>query len=448
LLIPIIKALKTNAVTRFFSLFLVITLSCFAALSLVFSETREADLGIFTAKGSVNRIYRSEPFSFYLEGYEIFLPQGSMIVPLPLNDAFTGLAFLGEGAAVHRGKNISEKITGGYLVVDTKTYLQLKGDTLFLPVEDRLLASKLAVTFQQLIQNPAIHSLGFERIFLPPAGSSHLYLENDGVPLVQPVIAGSYNFLLSRLILYFSLVIAIVLLVAQLLTLDLKPSYNLSNFLRTPPVVSEKILSMAVLIILFLAHRIWPVARAGNPFRSETNPAFFFLYLGLLLIINLLIYKGKIPPQFAGLQWRQFPRDAGLALVISLIITVFSTLQIPSVLFGSGNIKQLFWQFIYFFSWAAVFELVWRGFLQTTLERIWGRKTGLLISTLLFTGIFFISAYGNIPEQSRNILLLCELLFFVPGTALILGYIYQLTRSILGSTLTLTMLFFLPRLLS
>ncbi len=438
------KIFKANAITRFFSLFIAIVLLCFAAFSLVFSEKREACLGIIAPNVGYNQVYQSEPFSFSLEGYEVSLPQGSMISPIPLNDTFTGFIFLGEGEAVHRDSR--EKITGGYLVVDAETYLHLKGDTLFLPQEDQHLKRRFAVTARQLFHNPSIHSLGFERIFLPPVGSSYLYLEYNGAPLVQPAFSEVYGGLLPRLMLYFSLVIAIIFLVTQLLTLDLKPSYSLAAFLKTPPVLAEKFLGLAVFVLLFLMHKFWP--ELSNPFRSEISTSFLILYLALFLLVQGLAYKGKIPPQYSGFQWRQFPRDTALALVISLVITVFSTLKIPSDLFGSVNTRQLLVQFIHFFSWAAAFELVWRNFLQTILERLWGKRAGLLINTLLFTGIFFVSTYGNIPEQNRNILLLCELLFFVPGTALILGYTYQKTRSILGNTLILTLLLFLPRLLN
>lgn len=440
------KILKANAITRFFSLFIAIVLLCFAAFFLVFSEGKEACLGTIAPNAEYNQVYQSEPFSFSLEDYEVFLPQGGIISTIPLSDTFTGLLFLGEGEAVHRES--CEKISGGYLVVDAETYLRLKGDTLFLPLEDRHLKRKFAATARQLFHNPAIHSLGFERIFLPPAGRSHLYLEYNGAPLVHPAFSNVYSGLLPRLMLYFSLVIAIILLIARVLTLDLKPSYSLAAFLKTPPVLAEKYLCLSVFILLFLMHRFWPASQPSNPFRGEISTTFLVFYLALFLLVQGLAYRGKIPPQYSGFQWRHFPRDTALALVISLAITVLSTLQIPSDLSGSINTRQLLLQFIYFFSWAAVFELAWRNFLQTIMERLWGKRAGLFINTLLFTGIFFVSTYGNLAEQNTNILLLCELLFFVPGTALILGYIYQKTRSVLGNTLILTLLLFLPRLLN
>lgn len=437
---------KANGVTRFFSILIALILLCFAAFSLFFSEPKETSLGIIAPRLGFTRVYQTEPFSFSLEGYRIFLPQGSTIMTVPLNTTFTGLIFLGEGEAIHKEKNLPEKITGGYLVVDEKTYLQLKGNALFLPLEDHIFKDKLSNILGQQIKKHSVHSFGFERIFLPSAGKSYLYLENNGVPLEHTSSEVHGRHLLC-LILYFSLVIAAVLLVAQLLTLDLRPSYSLASFLKNPPDFSEKLLSTAILLALFLFHRVWPATQSANPFSGEISPAFFVIYLGLFLIIKVLAYKEKIPGKYGIFQWRQIPRDIVLALAVSLLITVFSTMQIPSNLTGSANIRQLLSQFIYFFAWAAAFELIWRNFLQTTMERLWGMRPGLLIVTLIFTGVFFASACGTIPEANRNITFFLEFLFFVPATALILGYIFQKTRSILGNALILTLILFLPKLL-
>ncbi|NLX91617.1 MAG: CPBP family intramembrane metalloprotease [Firmicutes bacterium] len=437
---------KANAVTRFFSILTAVTFLCFTAFFLFFSEPKETSLGIIAPRLDITRVYQTEPFSFSLEEYRIFLPRGSAVMAVPLNSTFTGLVFLGEGKAIQKGKNLPEKITGGYLVVDKKTYLQLKGDTLFLPLEDHILKNKLSLFLEQEIKKQSVNSFGFERIFLPPEGKSYLYLEDNGVPLEQTPSAVHGRHLLG-LILYFSLVIAAVLLVAQLLTLDLRPSYSLAGFLKNPPDFSEKLLSAAILFTLFLFHGVWPATQTANPFCGEIAPAFLLLYLGLFLLIRVLASRGKISRQYGLFQWRQFPRDLGLALAITLIITVFSTVQIPSDLPGSTNTRQLFLQFLYFFSRAAVFELIWRNFLQTTMERLWGMRPGLLLATLIFTGVFFASACSAISEPNRNITFFCELLFFVPATALILGYIYQKTRSILGNALILALIMFLPKLL-
>ena len=301
---------------------------------------------------------------------------------------------MGDGHAIHREKKTVEKITNGYLVVDEETYFHLKGDSLFLPLEDHSLKSSLAVTFPEYIHNPTINSLGFDRILLPADGKSHLYLEYNGTPLLQPVFAESYKIILSRLILYFALVIIIVLFLTKLLTLDLKSSYNLTNYLQTPPNFAEKVLCTATLVVLLATYGIWPWL-GDNPFRGEINTLFLFIYPGLFLIVQLLAFKGKIPPQFAGLQWRQFPRDTALALVIVLVIAVFSILQFPSNLFSFIEIRFILLRFLFFFLWAAAFELIWRGYIQTTLERLWGRKVGLLVCTLLLTVFSFFPLSHN-----------------------------------------------------
>jgi len=84
-------------------------------------------------------------------------------------------------------------------------------------------------------------------------------------------------------------------------------------------------------------------------------------------------------------------------------------------------------------------ELVFRSLLQTRLEESFGEYTGLFLAALLF-GIMH-SGYGTLYEM-----------IFVAGAGLVLGYMYQRTRSLflvsLTHGLTNTFLFALLPLLS
>ena len=436
---------KANAITRFFILFVVTVLLCLFAFALLYRGSGEGLFGIVAPDCEIGQVYQSEPFSFSLEGYQITLPQGGIVAPLQYENSYRGLVFLAQGRSYRRGDVTVENITGGYLFVNEETYQQIKGAALFLPVEDWRLNSELRHTLQQLIRNPVLSTFGFERMLLPQKGGSYLYLERDGVPLTRR------HFLLqsggdARFVFYFCLFIAIVLLVIRLLTLDIKISPALTGFLQTPLSLQEKVWSLAVLIIPFLAHLLRPVSSpVANPFRGGFSPFFLCIYLVLFLLVSFLAFKGKLPRPYPRIRWRQLPRDIGTALVVALVMIVFSGLQIYPVADALLNIKRLLGDFFYCFLCAITFELFWRELLQTTMTKLWGARWGLPVSTLIFTAVFFITAYYHIPEPDA--LFLWELLFFLPGTALFLGYIYQKGNSIMGSSLLLTIMFFLPRVL-
>ena len=434
---------KTNTMTRFLTLFTLILLLCLLASALLFSGLGKIDLGMSKPKINIEEAYQSEPFSFHLEGYDIFLPYGGLLASFPLSNSYRGLVFLAEGEVIRtEDRFAAKKITGGYLIVDEETYLQIKGDTLFLPLEEYALSSRILDALEELIHSPALNAFGFDRIFLPHGGRSHLYLEYNGAPLVQLDYSTENSFSLS-LAFYFSLVILIALLIILLLSFDLKPSFNLADYLGARPSTPEIALGLAILIILFLVHLFGSAASPLiNPFRGAVGLFFLAVYLALFLLLLFFVFKGIIPSPFPHLKWRQLPQDLGLGLIIALIITVLSGLQLSSFAnFSFPPAKEL----LLYFIWATIFELIWRGVLQTTMERLWGLRWGLLGSVIIFTALFFVAGAIHIPD--KNIFLFWETLFFLPGTALILGYAYQKRRSILGNSFLLTILFFLSRLL-
>jgi|GEM_PF-1736972 len=439
---------KTNTITRFLSLFALILLLCLLASVLLFSDLGGRELGTIIPGNNIERIYQSEPFSFHLEDYDVFLPQGGFLAVFPLSNSHSGFVFLAEGEVSQGDDRNTERITGGYLIIDENTYHQIKGDTLFLPLGEHILDSWLLYALQQQIHNPTLNAFGFEKVFLPQEDRSYLYLEYEGIPLVLHHSNSENGFSLSLIFgFYFSLVIVIALLIIQLLSFDLKPSYNLTDYLSAKPSAQEAILSLTILIILFLAHIFGSAASPMiNPFSGEAGVSFFTIYLVLFLLVIYLAFKGIIHSPFPHIKWQQLLQDICLGLIITLIIAVLSGLQFSSfagISFQKGLLAK---ELLYYFVWAAVFELIWRGVLQTTMERLWGLRWGLLGSVIMLTGVFFVALISHIPE--RNAFLLWEMLFFVPGTALILGFAYQKRRSILGNAFLLTMLFFLARLLA
>ena len=437
---------KANTITRFFILFIITVLLCFLAFAILYSGGEEEFFGIIAPECEIEQIYQSEPFSFSLEGYEIILPQGGIVAPLQFEDSSRGLVFLAQGNAIKRRGDITvESFTGGYLLVDEETYQQIKGAALFLPVENWRFNSELRHTLQQLIRNPVLNTFGFERMLLPQTGRSRLYLENDDGPVIDQlsVLESGHT---ARFVFYFSLFIVIVLLVIRLLTLDIKTTQAQAAFLQTPPSKQEILWNLAALIIIFLAHLFLPVASpVANPLRGSFSPLFLCLYLILFLLFCFLAYKGKIPNPYQRIRWRQLPRSAGAALVVALVMIVFSGLRISPLPGALLDVRQLLGSFFYCFLCAAAFELFWRELFQTTMVRLCGEKWGLMISTVVFTGVFFITA--NYHMTDAGVLFHWETLFFLPGTALFLGYIHQKGNSVMASSMLLAILFFLPRVL-
>ncbi len=433
---------KLNPITHFIFLLILVIFSSLAAFCISFSNHKST--GIISPRFTFKEVYYCEPWTFHLGKYSFYLPKESIITPVFHEENFRGIIIQKnkEGLTISEG-NLSYDITAGFLAINHETFLQLKGDILFLPLEDGYLKKRVLSSARQQIKLPEVKSIGFTQVFLPPLESYYIYLENGSVQLdfALPYLENNYNWLL----LYFGLMVLIIILVVQILTLDLHPSGKLLQLLaNTPPTLQELLLALGIFPAVLLAEKF----SGFNPFDSRIHPLSMVAYYIILILLFILAKKQIITLQKIILNVQHLDRCIILALVVSFIIMAFSAFKFPSGILPGFTYQGLALYFSLYFFYALGKEFFWRGFLQTLLERLWGKWSGLILTPLIFSFIFFlvflVQNQGMAPSPHDSL----ELFFFVPATSFILGYIYYRSRNIFSSTLLHALLLFLPRFLT
>lgn len=379
-----------------------------------------------------------------MDKYSFYLPRESIVTPVFHKDNFRGIIIQKnkEVLTIAEG-NLSYDITAGFLAISHEAFLQLKGDILLLPLEDGYFKKRIMASARQHIKLPEITGLGFKQVFLPSPESYYVNFENDSVQLdfIPPYLEDNYNWLL----LYFGLLVLIIILVIQILTLDLHPSSKLLQLLtNTPPTLAELLIVLGLFPIVFFAETFSGL----RPFTGQIHPLSFVFYAAMLVLLFILTRKKLIAPQRIILNGRHLDRCIILALVVFFIITAFSAYKFPTGMLPGFTYQGLTLYFLLYFLYALGREIFWRGFLQTLLERLWGKWAGLILTPLLFSLIFFLAFLLQNRGMALSLYDSLELFFFVPATSLILGYIYYRSRNIFGSTLLHTLLLFLPRFLT
>jgi membrane protease YdiL (CAAX protease family) len=428
---------KFNLITYFIFNLTLVVLSSLAAFFIVFSNN--GNTGIVPPHFEIREIYYSESWFFQLEEYEIYLPEQSIVLPLYLNNNFSGIILkTNAGNVISNAHDLDDRFTDGFLAISNDTFMKIKGDTLFSPLENGNTRNRLTASFREQIKLPEIKTIGYTRIFLPPTGSHYIYLESNGRTLVsfypEPQEINSF-------LLYFALIIFINILVIHILTMDLQPPKDLKELLSTPPEYMEIILVAGLLPIIFAGEKL-----AGFKAFSGVQPLLMIFYYAVFLLLFILARRRFISPQNISLHVIHLDRSIIIVIVLSFIITAFSTLKFPTGLTSNITYQKLILSFILYFFFALGKEIFWRSFLQNLFERLWGRWAGILLVTLIFSSFFFMPVLLN-QNFSPGILNSMEIYFFIPAVSFLLSYIYSRTRNIFSSTLLHALLLFLPQVL-
>jgi membrane protease YdiL (CAAX protease family) len=433
--------LKLNPVAVF--LIILFLIVCCSVTAFYIATANKDAVGAPPPRFVIKEIYQIEPWTFQLEHYSIWLPGASFIGPVYLDDQLIGIVAQSEGGYLEdmntRRRRPLEKF---FLTLNSESYYQLKGDTLFLPLENTVLQKRISAAAQPLIWLPELYGIAYPRIFLPPAETITLYLAGGET---IPSGAGSITFNNQPLIYFFGLVVLIVLLTIYLLTMDLARGTRLTRLYAASPMLGEKLAAALILFGLLIAAL---QGRLHNFEAAAVHTDMIILYWTIIFLLLLMHKKQFIRTQAFGLAsgWRSYCRSIIIVPVILLMILLFATLQFPVGINKLATTQQLALQFLLFFSYALGVEFFWRGFLQTYLERLWGKMAGLLLVTILFTLPLFLAAYhtAGLPLLPAKAM---EVFFFVPLTALILGYLYQRSQNLLSVALLHTLLLFLPGIL-
>jgi len=433
--------LPKNPISYFLFLVTIIVLASLTAFYI--ASLHPESIGMISPRFIFREVYRGEYWSFQLYDYRINLPAGNIVMPVFLEDQFTGIVIKESSGYVldtagSRGQNFS----GGFLAISSDVFMDIKKDTLLLPLEDSGMKTRLVAPARQLINLPKIEGLGYTRIFLPPGDLSYIYLENDGRTVVShyPDAEEKDPFITV----YFSLLFLVTALLIKILTLDLHPSNALRQILASRPSGVEILLVAAIIPAIFVLESYSGL----TPFDSTISPAVISAYYSIFILLFFLAHRGVIAEQSFGLTRKNILRSLVLSSAAVFIITIFSALKFPS---GFINTGAAYTGLIKTFSFCFIFslgrELFWRGYFQTVMERLLGKWSGITATVAVITMYHFSSASLNEPQLLESYNRLLEIFFFVPGTAFLLSFIYLRSRNILSCSLLQSMLLFLPQVL-
>ncbi|ADI75132.1 Abortive infection protein (plasmid) [Methanohalobium evestigatum Z-7303] len=174
---------------------------------------------------------------------------------------------------------------------------------------------------------------------------------------------------------------------------------------------------------IFQAMTLLPILRLVNlsmpSFFEMTINSYVFIYVPLMLPIYLITTNQDFTIEQIGLKARPSFIYAPLAVIVGLAIAEgeYFVISAPYLIPNTSLMNILELSIVMIFFVGLVEELIFRSILQTRLENSFGLLPGLLITSLLF-GMMH-SIYGNVYE-----------IFFTSLAGLVIGYMFQKTRSL------------------
>jgi len=169
----------------------------------------------------------------------------------------------------------------------------------------------------------------------------------------------------------------------------------------------------------------------------------------LVVMAYWIEYVGMDISSYFGLTRRNLSRVLFVGASLGILATIGGALSFPS---GFRNVRviaaigQLIWSFGFI---GIVRSLYYHGFIQTTLERHFGRWLGWLGSAVLISFIYFLP--GFIPAPGNPVTWPASVIGGLTTLALtfaVIGFLFHRTRSAWGAAVVLGLLDFLPKILT
>ena len=384
-------------------------------------------------------LYFFEPWSFNLDQIETEFPEGGLILPLYREDKQEAAIIFAEGEYKISGQPLPGKNPSGiFLVIDEKEFEMIRGCVILLPCEDAEAKQKMDRIYERQPGLPTIWNSVIPLTFAPAAGSSYYYfISEKGERLLPPTLNEPPVKLYASLALYAA-VIAIILLMMTIFTLDHRPSRYWETLYQVKP-GKTALKAAAVIVLLALGGELLPLC--------TPLPEYSFLagYLAAIALIFFMCYRGIIDFWDTGLN-RNALINGYLIAVAAAFMLMLITRGVPRQF--SLNIKSIGTLLFSVFVIGLARELIWRGYIQTMLGRRCGAIAGLLLTALLAGLVHYVAVALSSPELLSYPYTMVELLVLAPGTALVLGYLYLRTENILCCALLHGFLLSLPSLIN
>ena len=396
-------------------------------------------LGAAPPRHEIKEIYRFEPWSFELGGLLVSYPEGGMIIPIYRENRQEAVLIIGPGE--YRSPEHAVPIdapTGLYLDLGYDLFTEIRGDTLFMPVDDFSALDKALLIYEKQIHLPVVWESGIPLVF-PPDGAAlyYYFIDSAGNPQLPPAIIEPNNNVPAAIALY-ALFITVILLTIWVFSLDHHPSRYWK--------------------FIHCARPQWPVAAAaigaaGFALLGELIPALTGLHqaglaLGYAAGAGILILLARFKwIDFLDFGVRPDTMKHGYPIVITAAALFLAVTRGFTGRISINGFASLIDFLILFFLVALAREMIWRGFIQVALGRSFGPVTGLVATAGLAGLVQYIVLAVTEPWLLAYPYTIVETLVLVPGTALVLGFIYMRTENIISSAILHCLILFLPRLI-
>ncbi len=209
-------------------------------------------------------------------------------------------------------------------------------------------------------------------------------------------------------------------------------------------------ISLVVLIILFsvifsklaanefqrfVPFQTWDLLSAmlTSPGELAAGNVLTFLGFTALCLLPVIYFVRRKNQPWLSLGWKREMLPAGLQTGIALVlVAIFLRGKVSPLIYGEHNINQLY-LLICSLAAALLQELIFRGYLQTRLTDWMGDWQGWLLASL------FTSLWVCIPLLGISWMSLLGVFLYRFVLAMLLGWIYRRSGSILGGTMYLAM---------
>lgn len=386
----------------------------------------------------IKEIYEFEPWRFTLNDLEISFPRGGKIVPLYVEEKQKAALFWGF-AEYHSPEPLPLNNPGGFFVaIDYEILEKQRGDILFMPVENTQQRITVRDILRRQLWLPVIWQGGVPISFFPHGEAVYYYfLDRQGNPVLPPLLDEDPLLVYMSALLY-AMIFLVIVLVLYIFSLDHHFSVYWKNlFAYLPP--RAALLAVPLMVALALGGELLPVYFDFPELTLASG------YAGGLLLFFILARYRRIDSADLGV--RRETLRYGYVMALGCIAMIFVvTWGIPREILFKG------WPTVADFALLFLLvglprELIWRGFIQTTLSRRLGAAGGLFVTVLMAGGVHLLLLLVRSPWLLAYPYAFIEAAVLVPGLALVLGFLYLRTENIISCALLHALLIFLPRIL-
>ncbi len=384
----------------------------------------------------ISSVFEFEPWQFRIDAISVSFPEGGIICTVQETSYDRTMMLIGRGSMRHKNDVYNQNnALGIFMTVKHDIFDEIRGDNIFVPVEDRSQLEMVSTVFNKQVGKPTIWHDKIPISFHIPKELSYFYfIAVDGEPILPPVAKYSTLSISGSAIIY-SLFVILMLLVMTLFTLDHRYSQYWVHLARTHPGYLGLVL-VPITAGLFTAGKITPELN-----NWPGHYAFIGYGAGILLLI-ILHKRGQVDYLDFGLRRDKLKNGYMLAILSSALILT-ATRGLPAGIEIVDQVK-LIQLLLIFLLLALPIEMIWRGYIQAYLTRLTGPNWGLLIMITLVGLSQFAFIYITEPWMLYYPYTHLEIAILAPGTAAILGYLYLRTENILACALLHSCIIYLP----